>query len=209
MSNKKTKIITEVEYKKTDYRSILRKVKSKEHFMFIFGEKGDFYLPPISYITFKFIKKVLSGEKSLLPNDELKKSFNFPKRKGFNFVKYYRSFMKMPTISMYFPDLTRNQHPPKEFFFDVSINKIMKSKFPDQFRKIEKELKKKPKRKNVKIIDKNLYITKQHQELLDSVSVENLEFLLCKDYKINPKNLNLFPNTWKEDYSTREKNSLT
>ena len=181
MSGKDSKIIAEIEYVKTDYRQVLTKIKSKEHFMYIFGEKGNFYLPPKKYITFKYIKQILSGDKSLLSESELIKCFQFPKRKGFNFTKYYRTFIKLPQISLYFPDLSKNQHPPKEFFFNVRIIQILKSKFPDQYKKIERQLKKKPKRKNVKIIDKNLYIQKEHNQLLESVSVENLEFLLCKN----------------------------
>ena len=71
MSNRsKFKMIdTESEMIKVPYRDVLGKIKSKKHFCFIFQEKGKYYLPPINYITFKYIKQILNRQKLLLKKD--------------------------------------------------------------------------------------------------------------------------------------------
>ena len=204
MSKQSKVIVTEKELIKTSYRDLLNKIKSKSHFCYIFKEKGKFYLPPQKYITFRYIKQVLSGQKLLLKKYEVEECFKYPKRKGFNFAKYFRTFMKISEVKKYFPDLTRNQHPPKQFFFDVKIMQIIKSKFPDQYAKIEKIVEAKPQRKNVRIIDKNLYIDKEFNDLLNEVKTKDLDFLLCKIDQLRQRNLLLFPSIWSHPYQENE-----
>ena len=47
-------------------KDIARKIKSFDHFLYVWGHNGGYYLPPKSVFTWHYISQILAREKRLL-----------------------------------------------------------------------------------------------------------------------------------------------
>ena len=63
-------------------KDVIRKLKKFNHFLYVWGTKGGFYLPPRSALTWHYVSQVLGGEKSLLRVEDVGRLQELPKAKG-------------------------------------------------------------------------------------------------------------------------------
>jgi len=47
-------------------KEIARKIKSFDHFIYVWGQKGQYYLPPKNVITWHYVSQILAQEKNFL-----------------------------------------------------------------------------------------------------------------------------------------------
>ena len=63
-------------------------IKNQDQFCWLFGVEMNYFLPPKTFITWPYIIMVLTGEKKLIKNSEVKISHNVPtiKELKMNFI---------------------------------------------------------------------------------------------------------------------------
>ena len=107
-------------------KHIARKIKSFDHFIYIWGEKAGYYLPPKSHITWHYISQVLSREKRLLRLGEVGHIIDIPKVKGALVNEMFGDIKDFNELHSYFPDFTESHNIPREYFFNVRIKRYLK-----------------------------------------------------------------------------------
>lgn len=58
---------------------VAKKIKSLDHFAYVWGTKAQYYLPPTKYLTWHFVSQILAKEKKLLKLNEIGGLIDFPK----------------------------------------------------------------------------------------------------------------------------------
>ena len=104
-------------------RDIVKKIKSLQHFVYLYTEKGKFYLPPINYLTWEYVGEILSGQKKLLKAYQINSNFKMPKSKGMSVNGLFDELKTDQEFMMYFPKITEKMNVPREYFFNVFVNR--------------------------------------------------------------------------------------
>ena len=102
-------------------KDIARTIKSFDHFVYIWGSKGKYYLPPKSVLTWHYISQVLAKEKRLLKLEQVGHQIEIPKVKGTLVNDMFHEIKHENGLHFYFPDLTENQNVPRNYFFNVNL----------------------------------------------------------------------------------------
>lgn len=102
-------------------KDIARKIKSFDHFIYLWGHKHNYYLPPKHFLTWRFVTQVLRGEKKLLKNSDVGKSIDIPKMRGLKVNDLYHSMKMTNGLHHFFPDMGPTDTIPRTYFFDVGL----------------------------------------------------------------------------------------
>ena len=100
-------------------KEVARKIKSFDHFIYLWGHKHGYYLPPKHSLTWSFIAQILTGKKKLLKIQTVGRSIDIPKMRGLRVNELYRSLYKVNNLGDYFPDFANTDTIPRNYFFDV------------------------------------------------------------------------------------------
>ena len=100
-------------------RDIARKLKSLDHFVYLWGHRGGFYLPPAKNLTWDFVAQILSGEKRLLETVEVGTPIQIPKAKGIKVQDIWEELKDNERISVFLPTITEGRAVPREYFLNV------------------------------------------------------------------------------------------
>lgn len=79
----------------------------------------QYYLPPKRLISWPFIFKVLSGEKRLLKQAEIRISIVPPKIKHLQVKQIWSEIREDENVNCFFPDCCFDADPPRHYFFAV------------------------------------------------------------------------------------------
>ena len=93
--------------------------KMREYFV----EACEEFAPPLIHLTAQFCRKILQGEKKLLPLVEVKHCVNFPKESEVSARILWNSVKADPQVMQFMPDLTDKQTINKDYLVDV-INTV-------------------------------------------------------------------------------------
>ena len=99
--------------------SLKRKIKSPQHFIFMFGMELKYHLPPKHSITWPFIVKVLTGEKKLVKQRDIPFLQAIPKIEEFQMKKIWPTYRKDKGFCQYFPDIDSDRYPPRNYFYQI------------------------------------------------------------------------------------------
>lgn len=102
-------------------KDIARTIKSFEHFIFIWGHKAGYYLPPKTVLTWHYVSQILAHEKRLLRTDQVGHVLQVPKVRGSVVNDMYQSIKDIDGLHRYFPDFTSTQNVPRDYFFNVRL----------------------------------------------------------------------------------------
>lgn len=102
---------------------IARKIKSFDHFIYVWGYKAGYYLPPKNVLTWHYISQVLAHEKHLLKVERVGHEFEVPKARGSVVNDIFHRIKDTNGLHYYFPDLTETQNVPHNYFFNVSLRR--------------------------------------------------------------------------------------
>lgn len=100
-------------------KEVARKLKSFHHFRYLWGEKGRYYLPPATHISWAYIAQILSGEKRLLKLDQVGHQVEIPKLRGFRVEDLWQEYHNKNYFEEYFPDATNMLRIPRNYFYNV------------------------------------------------------------------------------------------
>ncbi len=92
--------------------------------MYVWGHKGGYYMPPKSVLSWHYISQIMAREKRLLKAEQVGHSLDIPKIRGTVVNEMYHSIKTEAGLSLYFPDLTDTQNVPRDYFFNVSLNRF-------------------------------------------------------------------------------------
>lgn len=104
-------------------KDIARKIKSFDHFLYVWGHKGGYYMPPKTILTWHYISQILAREKRLLKMEEVGYALKIPKVRGSMVNDMYHQIKNEKGLHMYFPDLTETQNVPRDYFFNVRLKR--------------------------------------------------------------------------------------
>lgn len=104
-------------------KDIARKIKSFEHFIYIWGHKGGYYMPPKNVLTWHYVSQILAREKWLLRVDQVGHALEVPKVRGTVVNDMYHLIKRDNGLEKYFPDLTDTQNVPRDYFFNVQLTR--------------------------------------------------------------------------------------
>lgn len=99
---------------------VARKVKSFDHFLYVWGSKGGYYLPPKSALTWHYVSQVLAGEKRLLRVEAVGHALEIPKFKGLLVRDIWEHCKTVNDLHLYLPDITAQTQVPRTYFFNVN-----------------------------------------------------------------------------------------
>ena len=105
-------------------KEIARKLKSIDHFVFVWGQKGKYYLPPKSVITWHYVSQILCREKRLLKISDVGHTMEVPKVRGAVVNELFQQIKHINNMDLYFPDFTDCQNVPRDYFFNVSLSRF-------------------------------------------------------------------------------------
>lgn len=105
-------------------QDVARKLKSFDHFLYVWGTKGGYYLPPKSALTWHYISQVLAGEKLLLRIQQVGHVQELPKAKGFLVQDLWEECKAINEMHAYLPDVTPRTHAPRTYFYNVSLTRF-------------------------------------------------------------------------------------
>ena len=100
---------------------IAEKLKSIDHFVYLYSKEGKYYLPPRKLITWSYIRQVLCGEKLLLKFERIGSQYPLPKAKGFNIGEFFQQMNSDTGFMVYFPDLSIKANVPRDYFLNVRL----------------------------------------------------------------------------------------
>ena len=100
-------------------RDIARKLSSFDHFIYVWGVKAGYYVPPKSCLTWQFISEVISGRKKLLKASVVGVPLNIPKFKGVLVKQHYKNYASINDLFLYFPTITEGVSVPRDYFYNV------------------------------------------------------------------------------------------
>ena len=106
-------------FERMQTREVARKIRSIEHFMFLWGTKGGHYLPPKKSITWVFIRQILTGKKRLLLSRDIGEVIDLPKVRGIIIRDLWNTLSERNSFSSFFPDITKGRTIPRRYFFNV------------------------------------------------------------------------------------------
>lgn len=101
-------------------RDIARKLSSFDHFIYVWGVKAGYYIPPKSSLTWQFISEVICGKKKLIKASIIGVPLNIPKFKGILVKNHYEQYANINNLYMYFPNITDGVSVPRDYFYNVS-----------------------------------------------------------------------------------------
>ena len=104
-------------------KDIARKLKSFDHFIYVWGEKGRYYLPPKNTLTWHYISQILAKEKRLLKLDEVGHQIEVPKVRGKVVNEMFDEVKHVNGLHFYFPDFSESHSVPRDYFFNVIITR--------------------------------------------------------------------------------------
>jgi hypothetical protein len=112
---------TSINQRRVKAKEIARKLKSFDHFVYVWGEKGHYYIPPKSVLTWHYISQILAQEKRLLKLEEVGHMLEVPKVRGSVVNDMFDRVKDDNGLHFYFPDFTESQNVPRDYFFNVRI----------------------------------------------------------------------------------------
>lgn len=92
-------------------------ISSKEHFMALFAVKGGYLLPPKQFITWRFIRSILKGEKRLVKLSNVPTLYIPPKVTDLTVRRLWEQIGEDNRISVYMPETNRTID--RKYFFQV------------------------------------------------------------------------------------------
>lgn len=98
---------------------VARKLKSFDHFLYVWGAKGGYFLPPRSALTWHYVSQVLAGEKLLLRADQVGHVQELPRAKGVLIEELWEECRQINSMHAYLPDVTPKTHVPRTYFLNV------------------------------------------------------------------------------------------
>lgn len=98
---------------------VARKLKSFDHFLYVWGTKGGYYLPPKSALTWHYISQVLAGEKKLVRLDQVGHVQELPRAKGYLINDLWEASKDLNDLHQYLPDITPSSRVPRTYFLNV------------------------------------------------------------------------------------------
>lgn len=101
-------------------QEIARKLKSIEHFVYVWGTRAQYYLPPTKHITWHYISQVLAKEKRLLRLSDIGGLVDLPKIKGIVVDDVFDYYRETNALHSFFPDMHPSQRVPRAYFYNVS-----------------------------------------------------------------------------------------
>lgn len=113
-------LLTERGATKLRAKDIATAIPSIEHFMYLFGTEGKYFLPPQSIVTWAYVKQILGGEKLLLKFDRVESQLFVPRTKGFKVNEAFREMASDTEFLRFFPDPTPHSTVPRLYFLTVS-----------------------------------------------------------------------------------------
>ena len=105
--------------KKMRTKAVVNKIKSKDHFIYLWKEKGQYYLPPVKFISWHYVSQIIAGEKKLLKISKVGSIFNLPKAKGLCVNSLFEEMQEDIDFLSYFPDFSESIKIPKTYFINV------------------------------------------------------------------------------------------
>ena len=102
-------------------KDIARKIKSFDHFLYVWGHTGGYYMPPKSVFTWHYVSQILAQEKRLLKVSEVGHVLEVPKVRGSVVNEIYHKEKLNGGLAAYFPDFTETQNVPRDYFFNVKL----------------------------------------------------------------------------------------
>ena len=105
--------------RKLKTRDIARKISSFDHFIYLWGDKAKYYLPPKRCLSWHYISQILSREKRLLKLDQVGHVLEVPKVRGKVVRDMWNKCKETNGLSLYFPDVHVTQFIPRDYFFNV------------------------------------------------------------------------------------------
>lgn len=102
-------------------KEIARRIKSFDHFVYLWGHKANYFLPPKHSLTWHFISQILSGNKKLLKNDIVGRCIDMPKVRGYRIKDIYSEFCKRCDINNYLPNISETDCIPRNYFFNAFL----------------------------------------------------------------------------------------
>lgn len=101
-------------------KEVARKIKSFDHFLYVWGSRGGYFLPPRSALTWAYISQVLGGEKKLLRVAEVGHVLDLPRARGMLIEDLWARSRDENNLHAYLPDVTARAHVPRTYFLNVS-----------------------------------------------------------------------------------------
>lgn len=111
------------ETKRMRAQEIARLIKSLDHFVYVWGVKAQYYLPPTKFLTWHFVSQVLAKEKKLLKIDTIGGLVDLPKIKGVVVDEVFEYYRNENDLHNYFPDMHPSQKVPRAYFYNVRIRR--------------------------------------------------------------------------------------
>jgi hypothetical protein len=102
--------------------AITNKIKSVDHFIYLFANEGKYFLPPRRIITWEYIKQVLTGQKKLLKFNQLDSQVCLPRAKGLSIKNIYDQMQNDFGFLLYFPNIPKGTPIPRDFFLMVNLS---------------------------------------------------------------------------------------
>lgn len=93
-------------------------VRNRAEMLYLLEHVKRFYLPPENFMTNRYISALLTGKKKLLKIDDVSSFWCPPMTPYFTITDVYNSMLKsFPDIEVYMPLLSKNQNPPRKYFY--------------------------------------------------------------------------------------------
>jgi hypothetical protein len=100
-------------------KDIARKIKSFDHFLYVWGGKGGYFMPPKSALSWHYISQILAGEKKLLLIKDVGHVQELPKSKGLLVRSLWEKWKHLNALHSYLPEITEQTQVPRTYFFNV------------------------------------------------------------------------------------------
>lgn len=100
-------------------KEVARKIRSFDHFAYVWGTKGKYFLPPQSCLSWHYISQVLAQEKKFLKIDEVGHALKLPKVRGFVIGELWERYKDVNDLKDYFPDIGQSQNVPRDYFLNA------------------------------------------------------------------------------------------
>lgn len=98
---------------------VARKLRSFDHFIYLYGQKAGYYLPPKHALTWSFVAQILAGEKMLLKASDVGPILSLPKSRGILIQDLWQMYREVKGLHRFFPDMSKESRIPRDYFFNV------------------------------------------------------------------------------------------
>lgn len=92
-------------------------LKSKEMLILKLRNNLGLHLPPIKYLTYRYLSKILKNEKRLINTRELLLTDAPPRIKGTEVRRVWPMLNNDNEFKMYFPDMKNGTFPDRKYFY--------------------------------------------------------------------------------------------